>query len=156
MPTGELVVYANPTRSEVLQLKKDSISSRDFYIRFIANAKDNIREVYVFDSNIAIHNDTLNLLGLSTRFSESPYLILGTGKVDSTGTINLFEVHFMQSEVLQLFSSPKKVIKFYDELFGYNWDWTDYYIRGLKGFLEKQKELFEKTKNAWYASKNNL
>ena len=148
MPNGNLEVFYNPDRSEILQLKRQSRTPKDFYVRFIADARPP-QKVYVFDANIAVHNDVLNLLSFPTRFNETPYLILGTGKVTDNGIINLFDVHFLQAEILRLFSSPTKLIKFYDTLFNYKWEWCNYYIKGLTSYLDKEKEQFEATKKAW-------
>ena len=151
MPNGVMTVFTNPSRGEITNLRVTSKNKNNFFIRFIANGKSG--QIHVFDGTIGVHNDVLKLLGLPVRFTESPYLILGAADVVSSGDMDLLEVHLQQPEIIRLFPSPTKLIKFYTELFGYKWDWVDRYIRNFKMSLDTEHKKFEHQKSVWYKSK---
>lgn len=139
-------IFVNPTSSDIGKLNKSFKESgnRLNEVRFIADAKS--QKVYVFDSNLAIHDQVLPSLGLKYKDSN---IILGDGKLFNGKIMFLDEnlVGHSVESVLKYGKRPqvvKEEVVYLKQLFKYNWLWLDRYLIGIKNRLVELQNQFEK------------
>lgn len=137
---GKIVIYSNPDKSDLIKLRKAAEDKLEVMTRFTADA--NTRKLYVWDGYIALHAQARSMLGLPTEYQKTPWLINGLNEIVRVKLTcpNILDLDMLSPPM----SNPNhkifpkvEVIKFYKELFSYNWDWVNTYISGFTNVLNK-------------------
>ena len=143
-----VVIYENPTSSDVLEISKSTKSSPK-EVRFIANP--DTHKIYIWDAYLAIHRDILKQTGLKPSSWDVPILF---GEASITGN----SLTFKHSDAMKMWISmvtgpvpvsarpqdishiPRKdnwLVKYVNA----DWSWADRSINGLNTFMKQQSQV---------------
>lgn len=139
--SGYTKFFANPTKSDIVELTRDSKSDE---LRFIAVAKLP-PVVYVWDAYFIPHRDARKILGLPTLDYGVPYIINGhaklqNGKIVSDGSdiIDIASITLTYKG-----KNWKEYQEFLGKVFSYDWKWLDTYIGGWSEYIKSREKKYE-------------
>lgn len=144
---GYAKVFENPTSSDLLEIEKYFQASQPDNIRYLAKAKANAQTVYVWDANLALHKDIRQLLGFPYEPEKSPDIINGEATL-SNGKVKFLNADSVDYRLsnFEIKNVPdaklKEIRRYLSKVFGYDWNWLDYYIKGFGSHISQQKEKF--------------
>jgi hypothetical protein len=140
-------IYKDPTSSDLTALNKSARENQYIkdQLRFIADAKD--KSVYVWNAELAIHNEVRKTLGFPLENNWTPWLVDGLGKI-AGGRLQMyiwdkFEIHL--DEVNK--KSKKDILRtWFEKTFAYNWSFADRYVSSFSVKMTYYENEYQKVK----------
>ena len=135
----ELVVYANPTSSDIKEIVKASIGteSKGQELRFSIDGLG--KKVYAWDAYCGTHPDAENLAGLSEESKKNLYFFQGYAVINSSRDWKTSYIHSnFYKCIKQVIDNPSIISEFDDS----KWVWVDNYLPEFTNRLaDKRVEL---------------
>jgi hypothetical protein len=126
-------LFVNPSRkeiSDIINASKEYTNIRE--LRFIADARANVRKVYIWNSYLVLHSGIKIELGYPS--DNCPYLFEGTASIKSGKPVVISWDYYYEEDFMKL-----SKMKLFIELLNYNWTWLDSYISGSSAYMNKKK-----------------